>query len=1032
MAAAETQTPIENKIIRIRAYLEAPEGKGGRRDKPAPPSPWTLIFDTETRTDPGQHLRCGAYQLRHGSALVERGWFYEPATTSDSDLAVLKQAAAEAMAASEGEDVRLLTREAFVEEVFFDKAWALGGRIVGFNLPFDISRLAIKPAEPARKGMLGGFSFVLSPDIKRPHVRVKANSRHMAMIDVSSNPPKEDDGAPKPLPEPGFFVDVKTLAFALTAESHSLETLSKHLKVAAPKQGRDDHGLPLTLDYVRYAASDVEATWACYLNLEQQLSAYGVVVETHEAYSGASLGKAHLAAMRIRPWREMQPDFPAAMTGVVMSTYFGGRSEVHIRRIPTRTVLCDFLSMYPTVSTLMGTWSFLIAEGVEGRDDAAAVRSFVQSVGLDDFANRDLWRELPVLVRVKPDNDVFPVRANYGAPGEDSYSIALNHLSADEPLWFTLADVLVSKLITGRAPSIEQAIRFTPKGRQSGLAPINIMGDPALKIDPARDDFFKAVVELRRNVKRRSETPGADAETLKAQERALKVLANATGYGIFVELNVNQRPAKKRQLCHAGRAAPYELLLDEIERPGRYFHPLIATLITGAARLMLTLAERKAAANGLDWVFCDTDSLALAKPDDMREDQFIDRVHGVADWFKALNPYAFPGSILQIEDVNYEPGRVGARDGFAPLQCLAISAKRTALSVRGDDGAIDLRKGSAHGLGHIIAPYPDRDKGERRRRLKVSKWQEDFWVEIIRAAQSDTPDELDWARLPRLEALAASQYAATRPQLLRWFDAWNAGKPFVEHVKAFSFLLSFTAKSLLDIAADNPETAAVLHRRKPIAPVAPFNGNLQVAARQAFDRNTGAPVPVRALTTVAESLRRYHLHPETKFWGGDYDERGVLRRRHIHACAIELIGKETDDLEVIEFINEEAPGLVFGIDHHGAMRAAILAAAQACGQRRVCARAGVSHHRLTELRLDGEIDPATVRRLFEAGEALRLEAVSETANAQALIDKLRAAVAEKGLVRTAMELEADPSNLRKIITRVRRLSPELRRRLKPS
>jgi hypothetical protein len=39
-----------------------------------------------------------------------------------------------------------------------------------------------------------------------------------------------------------------------------------------------------------------------------------------------------------------------------MSSYFGGRAEVHRRREVVHTVYCDFASMYPTVCTLQGLW----------------------------------------------------------------------------------------------------------------------------------------------------------------------------------------------------------------------------------------------------------------------------------------------------------------------------------------------------------------------------------------------------------------------------------------------------------------------------------------------------------------------------------------------------------------------------------------------------------------------------------------------------------------------------------------------------
>ena len=82
-------------------------------------------------------------------------------------------------------------------------------------------------------------------------------------------------------------------------------------------------------------------------------------------YSEASLGKAYLKQMGVRPWREVQKDFDPQTLGAIMSSYFGGRAEVHIRRTVVPALYCDFASMYPTVCTLMGLWRFVIAQGVD-------------------------------------------------------------------------------------------------------------------------------------------------------------------------------------------------------------------------------------------------------------------------------------------------------------------------------------------------------------------------------------------------------------------------------------------------------------------------------------------------------------------------------------------------------------------------------------------------------------------------------------------------------------------------------------------
>lgn len=67
-------------------------------------------------------------------------------------------------------------------------------------------------------------------------------------------------------------------------------------------------------------------------------------------------------------------------------------------------------------------------------------------------------------------------------------------------------------------------------------------------------------------------------------------------------------PNSLYRLSSAG-GEPFPITSDKIEEPGRYFHPLIGTLITGAARLMLAITERLVLDSGLDWAFCDTDGL---------------------------------------------------------------------------------------------------------------------------------------------------------------------------------------------------------------------------------------------------------------------------------------------------------------------------------------------------------------------------------------------------------------------------------------
>ncbi len=91
--------------------------------------------------------------------------------------------------------------------------------------------------------------------------------------------------------------------------------------------------------------------------------------------------------------------------------------------------------------------------------------------------------------------------------------------------------------------------------------------------------------------------------------------------------------------------------------------------------MMLAVTERLACDAGLDWAFCDTDSMALAKPSSMQVEDFYATAEKIAAWFTPLNPYADRAPLLKIEDYNYG----GDGKTYEPLYCHAISSKRYAL-----------------------------------------------------------------------------------------------------------------------------------------------------------------------------------------------------------------------------------------------------------------------------------------------------------------------------------------------------------------
>lgn len=257
----------DRRPIALRAYAHARKPKRPRRG--ADPSDWSLTFDCETRMDAGQALRFGAYQFRKGSELKEAGLFYDPQGISAAEVATLRK-----YAKRHGLIVR--TRDEFANDMILLRAYQLRARLIGFNLPFDISRLAIDHGV-ARGAMYGGFTFKISSKYDQPHIRVKHLTRRCALIDFAAPRPqlRSRGERNRDLHIPvrrGDFVDVNTLAASLLSQNFSLGSLSKFLKVPNPKLDFEEFNGPVSNAMLSYAVRDVQTTWECYAALLEKLN----------------------------------------------------------------------------------------------------------------------------------------------------------------------------------------------------------------------------------------------------------------------------------------------------------------------------------------------------------------------------------------------------------------------------------------------------------------------------------------------------------------------------------------------------------------------------------------------------------------------------------------------------------------------------------------------------------------------------------------------------------------------------------------
>lgn len=901
---------------------------------PAPTWPdGVLAFDTETTTDRAQRLTFGWYRYARWQpdgtlATVAEGVLYaDDLPERDPDGFTSLQASARAQAAETApvphRAVTLLSRRAFLNEVLWPAIQA-DALIVGFNLPFDLSRLAVRWGETRhrRKRRNGGMP---SPDLftrgfslalweyqdkqtgewrehsYRPRVKVKHIDNKRAFIGLSGVR-KQDRRDPRP---GGRFLDLKTLAFALTNQGHSLASACVAFEVEEGKATSEQHGV-ITPAYIAYARQDVRAYLYLLERLRHEFDRHPVDLLPDRAQSPASIAKAYLRAIGITPPLARELGIPREVLGQTMSAYYGGRTECRIRRVPVPVVYVDFLSMYPTVNTLMGLWRFLTADRIETVDATAEVQALLDNVTLDGCFDPSLWPELPFYAQVVPDGDVLPVRAAYSA---SSFTIGLNSLQSDRPLWYAGPDLIASTLLTGSPPNVLRAFRLIPHGTLQTLQPVQLGGE--VLIDPRTDDFFRFVIEERKWLKRATANGEAVAPHL---DLFLKVLANSGSYGIFAELNRQELPADERVAItvYGASDAPFAATTNVPELPGQTCYPPLAALITSAARLMLALLEREVTDRGGDYAFCDTDSMAIvaSEPGGLvpclgGAHRLLDGMpavkalswHGVdtiVERFAALNPYdrsVVPGSILEVEEVNHDAGSRARRQ----LWCYAISAKRYALFTRDADDVPEIVDDgySEHGLGHLLNPDdPESD---------VREWMRTIWAGLVSEALGNAVDWPDWLARPAMSRITVSSPLVLRPLGQR-------SRPYPEAVKPFNFLASPHVAPLGHPAGVD---AQHFHLVAPYTKEARQWSKLRwtdVYSGEAFGITTGGGAVgerVARVQSYGDVIGRYRTHPEVKSLGPDgapCEKRtiGLLQRRPVVLRELVHIGKETNRLEEVE------------------------------------------------------------------------------------------------------------------------------------
>lgn len=854
----------DEDIVALRCYIEhkqdyepvnkANDGwnhldKSDRSLRDAANDSMVLVLDAETTADQYQNLLFGSCGIWINGCRWKFFLFHADDLPKDK-VDIIKGQAAKINAT-------VMSRTDFVERVFFQYAYHVRAKIIGFNLKFDLSTLAISYGEARKPKFHNGFSLKLSPYPVRPRVWIRTLNSKAAFTEFA--PPLKSKKSERKLFRHfrGCFIDLRTVTFALTNKSHTLESALKAFGCQMRKLSTEEHG-KLTPEYVKYNVNDTLSTHELFEKVVEWYSHYNLKKGLNQLYSPASIGKAYLDEMGVTPFLDKNSKFPPQLLGYVMTSYYGGRTETRIRKQATKVCYLDFASMYPSVYVLLDIDAFLKAEKITYNDTTKQTKEFVASITLDNIVEKKIWSCLHTLCKVRPEDDIFPFRSLYG--DKNAYNIGLNYVTATDgsSAWYTLADVIASKLLTGKTPKIIRAITFCPQGRQRGLRAINIVGGIVVRPE---DDFIQKLIVERLRMKK-------DSKSLASQKRSqadqlqtdLKIIANSSSYGIYIEMNTEE--GNDHVLVHG--INPFDANVNRIETQGRAFNPIMGTFIPAGARLILAAVEAVMVKNCGHFVYCDTDGV------------FISPQHAtlVQDFFRPLNPFGIGGDVFKIEEDDHD----------RPLDDVwlyAISSKRYVLYDRDEKtGQIKIRKYSSHGLGHMQG-------------INEELW----WQDIL---QLHYHPEYKAKVLDKYkERFAVARLTVNDYRTFSRFKNYNKNQPLKKQLKPFSFMTVGVGCQI------DEETG------KPVIPTVPYiaPNSMQfqdVPYMPFFNYKTGRRYSENTefyWQPLSDTFEQFVNHSESKFDG----DIGELCRKCVRfsAQSIHYIGKETNELEESEVIGAD-------------------------------------------------------------------------------------------------------------------------------
>lgn len=435
-----------------------------------------------------------------------------------------------------------------------------------------------------------------------------------------------------------------------------------------------------------------------------------------------------------------------------------------------------------------------------------------------------------------------------------------------------------------------------PRGKQRGLKTIKLRG--AIPIDPRKEDFFTRVIEYRKQNKNNEQL-----------EYFLKILANSTSYGAYLELNPAKVERENRPTItiYSGDFVKKQFAPDTIEQPGSFYFPPLGALITSGGRLLLAMIERCVRDAGGIYLCCDTDALTIVAskkggtvqmPDDASIKALSWKaVENIARRFDSLSPYdrSIVPDLLRLTDDNFDEKRHSKTVIRILDSCKALCALHNGMRQRLLQ-SLKLRqnrRSEGPRFDLFFVPSDDREDG-------LPQWWWELWQFLLKlefkqiaesdfnvlmiagkALNADTATAIDdqpkWISLPAMMKMRIST-----PHYLEQMKGKVSPYGFVLHPRT-------REKTKLTLLTPFNKDRSVWHTSRCINTRNGRNYRLNEMAKC-------------DVITLGDVLCGYIQHPEIKSLGPNGEKckpetRGLLKRISIKGGLQHAIGKEISRFE---------------------------------------------------------------------------------------------------------------------------------------